>query len=563
MIASRMKINIKQLIFLVFITLLGIFFFFHKLSSIPPGIYVDEALHGYSAYSILETGKDEYGKAFPLVFRLYGSYNEPLYIYLTTLPIKLWDLNVFSLRFVAALSGFATVFVVYLFLKSMKISTLGSLFFSITPVVVFQGRIGWEVALAFFLFCLGSLFLWFSVRNPKWIIAGFFVLSLSTYAAYAERFTVPFLIFFFFVAFRKSLLARANIRYFIYASLLLVLTQIPHLILLFTPAFFPKTQEIGTQAILTQADKLLGLVPKPLALILSFIREFLSQFVNYFSPRTLFLTESKDLPGLPLFYQWMTVPYLLGLFVLFRDKIKDRSRFILLLALATPITASLTKDPFPVHRAMPIVLPLILVISMGIDSVLKFRFFKKDNFNRAFKSVLVVLLFLISILFFFRSYIVFFPKEKAKYWGYGYSTLAEIIKTNSDKHFVIDQARLPIPYTELAFFLKVPPSHFQSTVDQKIKMRYYDNLPFDRNFHFLNLETREIDWEKDIYRSQILVGDSLAVSPQQAEEHFLEKVFEIKDPLDEVVFQGYKTNPEQKCRATHNKSPLCLPSSTF
>src|SRR3989304_8212838 len=112
MIASRMKINIKQLIFLVFITLLGIFFFFHKLSSIPPGIYVDEALHGYSAYSILETGKDEYGKAFPLVFRLYGSYNEPLYIYLTTLPRKLWGLTAFSVRSIAALSGLALIFII-------------------------------------------------------------------------------------------------------------------------------------------------------------------------------------------------------------------------------------------------------------------------------------------------------------------------------------------------------------------------------------------------------------------------------------------------------------------
>ena len=558
-----MKINYKQLMFLLLITLVGVFLFFHKLEFNPPGLYVDEALHGYSAYSILETGRDEYGKAFPIVFRLYGSYNEPLYIYLTTLPIKLWGLDIFSVRFMAALSGLLTVFVIYLFLRSMKLSILSSLFFSITPVVVFQGRIGYEVSLAFFLFCLGSLFLWFSLKKPKWIIPGFFVLSLATYSAYAERFTVPFLILFFVIAFKKVFLAKNGIRYFMYGCLVLVLTQIPHLILLTTPAFLPKTQEIGIQAISFQAQKMAGLFPWPLAISFSFIREFLSQFTNYFSPRSLFLINYQDLPGLPLFYQWMVVPYLLGLFVLWKDKDKERKHFILLLALAAPITASLTKDPFPVHRAMPVVLPITLIISMGIDRILNIRFFKKESFNTIFKSGLVVLIFIISAIFFWRSYFVFFPKEKAKYWGYGYSNLAEIIKANPGEHYLIDRARLPIPYTELAFFLKIPPRQFQASIDNNIKLHYYDNLPFDPNFNFANVETREIEWEKDIYRNQILVGDSLAISSQQATEHFLKKVIEIKDPLGEVVFQGYKTNPFQKCQATHNKSPFCMSASTF
>jgi len=30
----------------------------------------DEVSHGYNAYSILKTGKDEWGKTFPLIFHL-------------------------------------------------------------------------------------------------------------------------------------------------------------------------------------------------------------------------------------------------------------------------------------------------------------------------------------------------------------------------------------------------------------------------------------------------------------------------------------------------------------
>lgn len=445
----------------------------------------------------------------------------------------------------------------------MKISTLGSLFFAVTPVVVFQGRIGYEVSLAFFIFSLGSLLLWQSLKNGKWLIPAFLVLSLSTYAAYAERFIVPALIFWFLVVFKNRLLAKDSIKYFKSALLILLVTQIPHIILLATPAFFPKANEIGSAAIMLQAEKLLSLFPKPLALAISFVREFSSQFINYFSPSTLFLVNGQDLPQIPPFYQWMVVPYVLGLFALWKSKAKDLSVFILLLALVTPIPSSLTKDPFSAHRAMPIVLPLMLVISVGIDKLVKRQLFRKQNLNVIFKSILVTFVFVVSVLFFWRSYFVFFPKEKAKSWGYGYNFLAEIIKTNPDEHYVIDQARIQIPYVELAFFLKVPPSQFQRSVDQNIKSHYYDGLPFDPNFHFANIETREIDWEKDIYRNQILVGDSLAISPGQAKEHFLYNMFEIKDPFGEVIFQGYKTNPVQKCRSTRNISPLCIPASTF
>jgi len=558
-----MKKYIFKVLFLLLLTLVGLIFYFYKLDSLPKSLFVDEALHGYSAYSILETGKDEYGKAFPMVFRLYGSYNEPLYIYLTTLPIKLWGLDIFSVRFMAALFGFANVFVIYLFLKKFQISTFGSLFFSITPWVVFQSRIGYEVSLALFLFSLGCFLLWQSLSNGKWLIAAFLVLSLSTYAAYAERFIVPLLIILFILFFKNIMVVKSNIKYLKLSLAGLFITQIPHILLFTTPAFFPKSGEIASLAIQLQAAKLAGVFPKPLAIALSFIREFLSQFTNYFSPATLFLANDIHLPAIPPFYQWMIVAYLFGLFVLWKDKTKNRSKFIMLLALVTPIPAALTKDPFSAHRALPIVLPLTLIISVGIDRLLKLRLLKKTNWDLIVKSALVILTFLVSVAFFWRSYFVFFPQEKAKERGFGYDRLAEFIKTNASDHFVIDQARLQIPYIELAFFLQVPPSQFQSSIDQNIKEHYYEGLPFNPNFIFANIETRQIDWESDIYRNQILVGDSLAISSEQAKEHFLTKVLEIKDPLGEILFQGYKTDPVQKCQNTRNKSAFCMPASTF
>src|SRR3972149_8693105 len=105
MTVIEVKKNSLELIFIALLAFFGICLFFYKLQTIPQGFYIDEALHGYGAYSILETGKDEYGKAFPIVFRFYASYNPSLYVYLTTIPIKIWGLTAFSVRMVSAMAG--------------------------------------------------------------------------------------------------------------------------------------------------------------------------------------------------------------------------------------------------------------------------------------------------------------------------------------------------------------------------------------------------------------------------------------------------------------------------
>ena len=157
-----------------------------------------------------------------------------------------------------------------------------------------------------------------------------------------------------------------------------------------------------------------------------------------------------------------------------------------------------------------------------------------------------------SLLLLWRSYSVFLPKEKAKYWGYGTKELAKVIESTPNEHFVIDQARIKPIYIQLAFFLKYSPDKFQEISQEMnpgILENYYNNPEFNSHYQFANLETRNVDWKEDIYKKQILVGDSLTFSETQAKEHSLSKSFEIKDPLDEIVFVGYKTNPDAKCES--------------
>ncbi len=206
------------------------------------GIYVDEATSGFNAYSILKTGQDEYGKDFPAAFRFFGSYSPPLYVYLTTIPVFLIGLNEFSIRVISTIAASLMIFVVYLFLKTSRIVTqkiipFFLLLFVITPWNFFYGRAGYEIYLGFFLFSLGVLLCWMSLKKVYLLMVGLILLSISTYASHAQIYSAPLFAVSFLVVFRKQI----NKKFLIIGLIAGLLIQIPHLLILNTKAFINKS----------------------------------------------------------------------------------------------------------------------------------------------------------------------------------------------------------------------------------------------------------------------------------------------------------------------------------
>ncbi|MBU3935816.1 phospholipid carrier-dependent glycosyltransferase [Patescibacteria group bacterium] len=161
---------------------------FIGLSSLPPALNRDEAALGYNAYSILKTAKDEHGQFLPLSFKSIGDYKMPLYIYATIIPVKLFGLNDFSIRFWSALAGVVSVIMIYLITKKPLVAFLMAL----NPWAVFYSRIAFEANLALALFLVG---LWLLLKKkPLGYI--FWLLACLTYSS-ALIFIPLFFIFYY------------------------------------------------------------------------------------------------------------------------------------------------------------------------------------------------------------------------------------------------------------------------------------------------------------------------------------------------------------------------------
>jgi len=119
-----MKKRNVSLILLGIVILIAAILRFWQLGKVPASPDWDEAATGYNAYSILRTGKDEFGSFLPLSFRSFNDYKPPLYVYLTVPSIRIFGLSLWAVRLPSAIFGvlavLGTYFLVVLLIQHAK-----------------------------------------------------------------------------------------------------------------------------------------------------------------------------------------------------------------------------------------------------------------------------------------------------------------------------------------------------------------------------------------------------------------------------------------------------------
>ena len=76
---------------------MGTFIRFYQLKNIPPGFFCDEAAEGYTAYSVLTTGKGIHGDTNIAFFKsISNDIHGSIYTYSMVPFIKIFGLNEFA-----------------------------------------------------------------------------------------------------------------------------------------------------------------------------------------------------------------------------------------------------------------------------------------------------------------------------------------------------------------------------------------------------------------------------------------------------------------------------------
>jgi hypothetical protein len=274
-------------------------------------------------------------------------------------------------------------------------------------------------------------------------------------------------------------------------------------------------------------------------------KEFFSLYTAYFSLRHMFGEGDYDprvsYPELATFYIWQIPFYLFGIFSLFKKADWGELKFwLVLLLLIAPIPAALTRDPYTTIRALPLVIPQLTLISLGIIELWNII----QPPKRWMAGVSFGCLIIYSLLQWYSSAIILNEKYRSKYWNGGLQQVGEYIKPSYQTlPAVFDDSRQEV-YSQLAFFLKADPIQYQTDNFEVNLSSYYTEMKRIREKKIGHIVTRPINWEKDLSIDQYLIGDELAISYDQIKEHQLILEKEIYYPDDSVAFRIVRTNPD-------------------
>lgn len=443
-----MKFSATNLL-LVLVTLFFLFTRFYKISEIPASVYWDEASIGYNAYSLVQTGKDEWGEFFPLHFRAFGEFKLPVYIYATAISVKLFGLNAFAVRLPAVLFSLGVMILTYFLAKKLwaneAVGLLSSFFVSVSPWFFIFSRTGYEVMAGLMFFILGVyLFLHIKERNfflPLSVLS----LILSMYSYNSFRIIVPLTLIILAAFYYDTLVYHSKTKLLLVISVVLVLLSLIPIIRLVKNGGAVRLQTVGILS--TNKSEL------PIKLI--------QNYLSHFSPDFLILGGDKNLRSQQAGFGQLYLPELILLLLgfMFMVKSKSQSRLLpLALLLLGPIPAAITKESPHALRAISMV-PFVAIISAaGVLSFLK---------NKFLLYLSITAIFLGFFLNYFLNFLNVYPSESSKDWQYGYMKIFTDYKNEFPKYDrVIISDEYAQPYIFVLFYQKFDPESFRQTVER-------------------------------------------------------------------------------------------------
>ncbi len=532
-----MNKKITTIIILIVITCIGGFLRFYKNSENPPGLNGDEISFGYAAYSILTTGRDENNKFLPLVLQSVGDYKNPIPAYLMTIPIAIFGLNDFSVRFPNAFFGTLMIPVFFLFLKDLlkkkSVALLGSFFLAISAWHVYYSRYAYETIIASLFVLLGVWFLMkMSSGRTIWGLLSAFFFSLTMYTAFAPRLFVPLFIFVILLSNVHTL--KTNRKKIIIFLLTFIALGLPLLYISlfqgagtrFSMVFLANDIDFKRYILLESVNNINN------AFLLIFF--WLKRYLNYLQPDFLFFNGLNMTPtgtfGLGTLYLF-DLPFLIvGIIYFIKHKIPYKSFFVIWFFTGI-VPDSLTNNQQYAGRLLQIIPVVLLVTTLGAVQFFKWLF-SLHKYKKILLSVAFAAIVLIILIHAFLTFAVHFPRAKGESFDEGLREAVIYVHDhqNEYKEIVFDPRRgiegpfiVSNPYLSVLFYTKYDPHTYQT----ESKAVSSDKTYF---LKFNKYTFRNISWVEDVDKKDTLfIGSPWSLPEKDLKEGELLKKIYLKN----------------------------------
>jgi len=524
---------------------------FYQIDTMPVSLYWDEAAIGYNAYSIAQTGKDEYGIPHPFLFKSFNDYKASGYIYLTVIPVSVFGLNEFSIRFWSAFLGTVTVFLSFLFVrslfhlldtdkKSVTIALITALLLAISPWHIQFSRVGFEANVALFLIVFAS---WLLIKNIPHIGKSFIIsticFALSFYFYRSVYVFTPLFLLGSIVIFRSDFIRQRKNKYLLLGILTFFLLFLPFLPSMLSSQGMIRAKQTSVFTVLFE-DLMQASIkrqelgdPQWAQIVFNrrviYVEQIVKNYFSHFTPKFLFFEGDSNARhrtiGFGTLYIWEAPFLLIGIFMLFTLSKKVRN-FILLWILVAPLAASVALPAPHALRSLNMLPMPQLLVAMG----LVYAYYWVRPKIRPFFLLIICIVVFTSFISYANSYkmtLYVLGKE----WAYGYKQLATYVFKNEDAYDkIIVSGHYWQPYVYFLFYKQYDPGKFQQYGN---KMQF-DKYLFGGTNWDQGKELDSINLRKFSGTDNVLV----ALSPKEYEgqKKHIKKLKVISDYNNQVIF---------------------------
>lgn len=519
------------LIIFAFIMILASGLRLWQLGHTPPSPDWDEVALGYDAYSIIHTGRDEFGKFLPVVLRSFDDYKPALYAYLAIPSVLIFGLSTFSVRLPSAIAGIIAVVAVFYLAQELfdknkyrdYLALAASFFMAISPWSIQFSRVGFESNVGDLLNILMVLFFVKGLKKPYMLYLSAVFAGLGLYIYQSEKvftpllFIILILVYFkkLFVLPKKHLIVTVLVGLIVVAPMAVyIVTNSASLLRVKGTSIFSYPTEILSSDITKlqrdhqNSDKF-GLLLDNRRLV--YAKTILSGYISHFSLNWLFINgdiSRHHAPNMGLIYLFELPLILVGIYMLIFGEY-DRKTKLLIFAwfFLAPFPASITTGVPHAVRTLNF-LPIFQIFSsMGFVTILlwfsKIKE-KKIVYNAALIFGAGYLLFAVfNFTYYLDQYFVQLNYYDSSEWQYGYQQAADQLLNLQNKYnkiIISDNQPMDKSYMFFLFYLKFDPAEYQKTGE-------HSSGSFDSHHSFGRYTFRPIDWQKDVkMKNTLFIG---------------------------------------------------------